>query len=93
MSLKSRLALRLPLGIVVAGAIFFIPAGSFRFWQAWVFLMIWFVPSVCAFIYFYKHDLQLIERRATEEGKNSRTEADHQVRFRNLVGRFFASRI
>ncbi len=69
MSLKSRLALRLPLGIVVAGAILFIPAGSFRFWQAWVFLMIWFVPSVCAFIYFYKHDLQLIERRLQRKEK------------------------
>jgi protein-S-isoprenylcysteine O-methyltransferase Ste14 len=42
----------------------FIPAGSFRFWQAWAYLGILFVPSLFAFVYFYKHDPKLIERRS-----------------------------
>ena len=32
MSLKSKLALRFLLGLVVFGALLFIPAGTFKFW-------------------------------------------------------------
>jgi protein-S-isoprenylcysteine O-methyltransferase Ste14 len=63
MNLKSRLALRFLLGLVVFGALLFIPAGSLRFWQGWAYLMVWFVPMLFAFGYFCKHDPQLIERR------------------------------
>lgn len=45
------------------GAMLFIPAGTFKFWQGWAYLMIWFVPGVPAFIYFYKHDPKVVERR------------------------------
>jgi hypothetical protein len=67
MSLKSKLALRFLLGLVVFGALLFIPAGSLRFWQGWAYLMVWFVPTLFAFCYFCKHDPQLIERRSGEE--------------------------
>jgi protein-S-isoprenylcysteine O-methyltransferase Ste14 len=63
MSLKSKVALRFLLGLVVVGALLFIPADSLRFWQGWAYLMIWFVPSLLAFAYFYKHDPELVERR------------------------------
>jgi protein-S-isoprenylcysteine O-methyltransferase Ste14 len=63
MSLKAKLALRFLIAIAVFGALLFIPAGSFRFWQGWTYLLIWFVPGLLAFAYFYKHDPQLIERR------------------------------
>lgn len=63
MTLKSRLALRFLLGPVVLGALLFIPAGSLKFWQAWTYLIILFVPGLPAFVYFYKHDPQLVERR------------------------------
>ena len=63
MSLKSRLALRFLIALVVFGALLFIPAGSFRFWQGWVYIATSFVPGLLAFAYFYKHDPQIIERR------------------------------
>jgi len=63
MTLKSRLALRFLLALGVLGALLFIPAGSLRFWQGWVYILTTFVPGVLAFAYFYKHDPQLIERR------------------------------
>ncbi|HXZ39569.1 MAG TPA: isoprenylcysteine carboxylmethyltransferase family protein [Terriglobales bacterium] len=63
MSLKWKLALRYPIAVVVMGALLFIPAGSFRFWQGWVYILIWFVFGVLAIVYFYRHDPQLIERR------------------------------
>ena len=69
MSLKSKLALRIVIGIVVFGALLFIPAGSLRFWQGWTYLIIWFVFILSAFGYFYKHDPQLVERRLQRKEK------------------------
>jgi protein-S-isoprenylcysteine O-methyltransferase Ste14 len=63
MGLRSRLALRFLLGIVVFSALLFIPAGSLSFWQGWVFIVTWFISGFFALAYFYKHDRQLVERR------------------------------
>jgi protein-S-isoprenylcysteine O-methyltransferase Ste14 len=63
MSLKWKLALRFLIAIVVIGALLFVPAGSFRFWQGWVYILIMYVPGFLAFAYFYKHNPRLIERR------------------------------
>lgn len=52
------------LGSPFLGRFCLIPAGSFRFWQAWVYIGIQFVPAIFAFIYFSKHDPKLIERRS-----------------------------
>lgn len=41
----------------------FIPAGSLRFWQGWVYIVTSFVFALFAFVYFYRHDPELIERR------------------------------
>ncbi len=63
MSLKSKLVIRLSMATAGCGAFVFIPAGSLRFWQGWIFLAIWFFPTLAAFAYFYKHDPALVERR------------------------------
>ena len=63
MSLKSKLLLRIPFGLITAAAMFFIPAGSFRFWQGWTLMAVVFVPISFIFPYLYKHDRQLLERR------------------------------
>jgi protein-S-isoprenylcysteine O-methyltransferase Ste14 len=64
MSLKSKLAFRFPTALVTFGTLLFLPAGSFRFWQAWVYIGIMFLPGVLVFVYFYKRDPQLLERRS-----------------------------
>jgi protein-S-isoprenylcysteine O-methyltransferase Ste14 len=63
MSLKSKLALRFVLPALVFGALLFIPAGTFKFWQGWAYLLVLFVPGLLFFVYFYRHDQELIERR------------------------------
>ena len=63
MSLGSRLTVRVLNALVVMGAMLFIPAGTLKFWQGWAYLMMFFVPGLLAFVYFYKHDPELIERR------------------------------
>jgi len=64
MSLKLKLAVRFPIGIAAFGTLLFLPAGSFRFWQAWVYIGILFLLGLLIFAYFYKRDPQVLERRS-----------------------------
>jgi protein-S-isoprenylcysteine O-methyltransferase Ste14 len=69
MSLKSRIFLRLFLGLIIVAAMLFIPAGSLRFWQGWALMILVFVPVISFYLYFYKHDPQLLERRLQSKEK------------------------
>jgi len=71
MSLRSKLVVRLSLGLIIGAALLFIPAGSWKFWQGWAFLGVTFIPSILAYLYFYKHDPQLMERRLQSKEKVS----------------------
>src|SRR5262245_51917964 len=48
---------------VVTGPLIFVPAGTVRYWQAWVFLMVFFGPSILITIYLMKRNPALLERR------------------------------
>jgi protein-S-isoprenylcysteine O-methyltransferase Ste14 len=54
---------RSAVGLLVLALVLFVPAGSLRFWQAWVFGFVFVSGSVAISIYFFKHDPKLIERR------------------------------
>ena len=69
MTLGSKLILRLSLGLILVAALLFIPAGSLRFWQAWAFLALAFIPISLAFFYLYKHDPGLLARRLQTKEK------------------------
>ena len=43
-------------------ATLFLTAGTWKFWQAWVFLAMEFVPTFAGTIYFYRRDPKLLER-------------------------------
>jgi protein-S-isoprenylcysteine O-methyltransferase Ste14 len=72
MSLKSKLALYLFLVPSIVAALFFISAGSLRFWQAWTFMVLLSIPFISSFLYFYKHDRPLVERRLQGKEKIGR---------------------
>lgn len=61
--LKRKVASRMALAPVVLGMILFLPAGTFRYWQAWVFMAVLIVPMLSVMLYFLKHDPDLLERR------------------------------
>ncbi|MFI5097263.1 MAG: methyltransferase family protein [Candidatus Acidiferrales bacterium] len=69
MSLRSKLVVRLSLVLILGAVLLFIPAGSWKFWQGWAFLGVTFIPSILAYLYFYKHDPQLMERRLQSKEK------------------------
>jgi protein-S-isoprenylcysteine O-methyltransferase Ste14 len=61
--LKKKAASRMILAPIVLGLIFFLPAGTFRFWQAWVYMAVLIIPMLSVMLYFMKHDPELLDRR------------------------------
>jgi len=57
---------------VVALAAFFLTAGTFRFWQGWVFLISSFATSLLIAVYFHRHDPRLLERRLETREKEAK---------------------
>ena len=87
MSLGLLLALRVSFGLLFVGAMLFIPAGTWRFWQAWVFLAVVFPVLAGAFVYLYRYDRSLLESRL--RGREKIREQRHLIRWLRPV--FFAA--
>jgi protein-S-isoprenylcysteine O-methyltransferase Ste14 len=49
--------------LLVMAALLFIPAGTLDYWQAWLFLAVYFALSFAITLYLMKHDPQLLARR------------------------------
>jgi protein-S-isoprenylcysteine O-methyltransferase Ste14 len=49
--------------LVILGLSLFLPAWSLDFLEAWVFLIVFFVPVLVISVYFLRHEPELIERR------------------------------
>lgn len=62
-SLNSRAWRGLVIVTMAMGILLFVPAGTLRFWQAWVYLMVVAGASVLMTRYLIKHDPALLERR------------------------------
>jgi protein-S-isoprenylcysteine O-methyltransferase Ste14 len=70
-SLQTRLLLRSLFAFIFVAVFLFVPAGSLRYWQGWVFMAILFLPMPVTSIYFLKRDPQLVERRLRTQEKIS----------------------
>ena len=70
-SLTTRLILRSLLSVIFVAAFLFVPAGSLRYWQGWVFMAMLFLPMPFTSAYFLKRDPQLVERRLRTKEKTS----------------------
>jgi protein-S-isoprenylcysteine O-methyltransferase Ste14 len=55
--------MRLVIGILMIGAMFFLPAGTWDYWQAWAWLAVIFIPMGVSLVYLLKIDPTLLERR------------------------------
>jgi protein-S-isoprenylcysteine O-methyltransferase Ste14 len=44
-------------------ALFFLPAGSFAYWEAWLYMFILFCPMGLVLVYFLKYEPDLLARR------------------------------
>ncbi len=51
------------LALFSLGALFFLPAWTLKYWQAWVYMLVLAVPLIITVRYLYQHDPALLERR------------------------------
>jgi protein-S-isoprenylcysteine O-methyltransferase Ste14 len=86
-SLTTRLILRSLFAVIFVAVLLFVPAGSLRYWQGWVFMAILFLPMPFTSAYFLKRDPQLVERRLRTQEKVS--EQKTIIRWAQLI--FFGS--
>ncbi len=49
--------------LLVLSAMFFLPAGTWAYWEAWVYLAILFIPMLFVLIYLLKNEPELLVRR------------------------------
>ncbi|MFM8424659.1 MAG: methyltransferase family protein [Chloroflexota bacterium] len=65
---------RLIAGVIMFALLFFLPAGTWRYWQAWMYIGVLIIPMFFVLAYFMKNDPALLERRMKmrEERKEQR---------------------
>ena len=73
-----RVTVQLLLFPIVIGALLFLPAGTFDYWQAWVFAAVFFACSVAMTIWLMIKDPQLLERRMSA-GPGAEKEATQKI--------------
>lgn len=61
--LIKRIILRFGMFFIAMGFMFFLPAGTFRYWEAWIYLAILGIPMIFMMIYLIRNDPELLERR------------------------------
>ena len=69
--LLGQVAVRLLAGIPVLMLLLFLPAGTWNYWQAWVYLAVLFTPMLFALVYMLKYEPDLLERRMRAREKES----------------------
>ena len=65
------------LGIILIGAMLFIPAGTFYFWNAWLFMALLFVPMFFVGLVLWLKDKELLKKRLN--GKEKETTQKHVI--------------
>jgi len=70
--LKVKVLKMFGLAPIILGVIFFVPAGSFRFWEAWVYSAVIIIPMIFVVIYFIINNPQVLERRMQYKEKELR---------------------
>jgi len=70
--LKRKIFFSFLLAFIVLVAMFFIPAGSFDYWQAWVFCMVLLFLALFVVNYFFKRAPEFLERRMMYKEKETR---------------------
>jgi protein-S-isoprenylcysteine O-methyltransferase Ste14 len=61
--LRKKIALLVPAVFLGLGLIFFVPAGTLDYWEAWVYCAVLLVPCVFVLTYLLRKDPELLARR------------------------------
>jgi len=71
---------------VVMALLLFLPAGTIRYWPAWVFLTVFFGASILTTIYLMKHNPALLERRLSAGPTAEKEKTQKVIQLFNSIG-------
>jgi len=86
--IKRAILLRFGLMPFVLGAVFFWPAGTLRYWQAWAYMAILLLPMLGVLVYFLHKDPTVLERRMRTKEKESRQKLILLLGWPSFLGAF-----
>ena len=76
-----KVLIRLVLVIIILGLVFFLPAGSIKFWEARAYMGVLFITMIFVLIYILKKDPELLERRMKMKEKEEPQKAFIKLSF------------
>jgi protein-S-isoprenylcysteine O-methyltransferase Ste14 len=62
-SVKRLALIRVSVVFIIIGLMFFLPAGTLKYWQGWVYMIVIAIPMIFFGVYMFKYDPKLLERR------------------------------
>jgi protein-S-isoprenylcysteine O-methyltransferase Ste14 len=68
-SLTGKVVFQIIAGVLALGCVFFLTAGTLRYWQGWALMAAWFIPGAYFFLCFCKRDPELVRRRMQRKEK------------------------
>jgi protein-S-isoprenylcysteine O-methyltransferase Ste14 len=83
---KKRTWSKLIVLVVVMGLLLFIPAGTLRYWQAWVYLSIFTGASVLITLYLMRNDPGLLERRMQSGPRAEKRPTQKFIMLSTIIG-------
>ncbi len=87
--LRRALVFRLLSAVVFVGAILFLPAGTWNYWQAWLFMGVLFIPVLLLAGYLFWNDPELLERRMRMRERRTEQKWIMALSVVSLLGAFF----
>jgi protein-S-isoprenylcysteine O-methyltransferase Ste14 len=63
MSIAVRATVQSVIALLAFGVLLFVPAGTLRYWQAWVFLAVFTIASLYSAVYLFRRNPAVVERR------------------------------
>jgi protein-S-isoprenylcysteine O-methyltransferase Ste14 len=58
-----KVVIRFTFAFVMMALLFFLPARTIYFWEAWVFMALLLIPAICLLFYLLKKDPEVLEKR------------------------------
>jgi len=71
-SLIKKIIIRFSLVPIVLGLLILVPAGTFNYWQVYLYFIILIIPMIFVLVYFLKKDPRFLERRTRAKEKEKK---------------------
>jgi protein-S-isoprenylcysteine O-methyltransferase Ste14 len=71
-AMKKKALLLFSAALAVIGLMFFVPAGTLDYWQAWAYIAMVFIPASLVILYFLNKDPEFLERRMKLKEKEAK---------------------